>query len=70
MNKSTEYVLQGILSLYDDNFKDTLFHLWGNICGFIDLKKHTFAVDIAQRWGNYFTEEGSMIFLEVDERVS
>ena len=46
MEDSTNYTLQGIISLSSDTFKDALFRLGVNISELPKLKKHTVMVDI------------------------
>ena len=59
----SDYVIQGILTLYTDNLKENFFHLclWGGYTNdFPDLKKCMEEVDIAQRWGKPIIEEVTM----------
>ena len=51
MEESTDYVLQGILTLSTDTLKEAFFHLGGNISDLPDLKKCTTDVGITKTWG-------------------
>ena len=61
MDYSTESVIQYIIPLSYDTFKDSLFHLGGKISDFSDLKKRTVAVEISRRWGKDIIKEGAIV---------
>ena len=64
MKEYTESLIQGILYLFSDTLKYTLFLLGRIISDLPDLKKRTVAVDIAKRWGKRIIEEASMNVLK------
>ena len=69
MEESTDYVLQGILTLSTDNLKDTFFHLGGDIRDLPELKKCMYGVDITQRRIKPIIEEVSMTVMNMRYEV-
>ena len=69
MKEYTESSIQGILYLFSDTLKYTLFLLGRIISDLPDLKKRTVAVDIAKRWVKRIIEEGSMHVLKGEDRM-
>ena len=67
MKEYTEYLIQGILYLFSDTLKYTLYLLGRIISNLPDLMNHTVAVDIAKRWGKRIIEEGSMNVLKGED---
>ena len=60
-DKSTDSVLQDIIPISSDSFKDTFLHLGGKLSDLPDLKKRTFVVEIVRRWGKYIIKKGARI---------